>query len=369
MKTLTIYFPAVGGEPTIAAAATLRATWPGPEELRIVGSDVDANSEAKVALDEFIASPPRDDQAYLEFLLMNCRRLAVDVLWPNPPEEQLFVQHNRAAFEASGIKLILGSVEGLRVFTSKQQTYEQASRLGIPVPNWSWANDWQQLLQGSSQLGYPDRPLIFRPVVGKGAFGVMIVSADRGQAARSLFGNPTALRVMPLASLEPILKGYTNWPTSILCEFLPGREYEVDCFCDADGLKYGVVREHHAMWGGTAQVAEVVDRPDLVELCATLLGSVAWQNICSVQFKENKEGIPTLIEVNPRMASNVGLPVEAGVDLPLLALLKALGRPKDAYFKHRIGVRSVRYLSQGFLDVTRKSNHRYSSSIATEGSE
>ena len=272
----------------------------------------------------------------------------MDVLWPNPPEEQLFVLAHLAEFERRGVRLVLGSPRGLEVFNDKQATYLLAEQLAIPVPRWKPARDWEQLCAGARDLGHPQNSVVFRQTTGKGGIGLVFISDQPGRAAHALFHEQTTCHTIPLASLQPILETCADWPKAIVCEYLAGREFEVDCFCSASGLQHAVVRQHHAMWGGTAVVADTVDRPDLVEQCRRLLASVAWRNICSVQFKEDANGAPRLIEVNPRMASNVALPVEAGVDLPMATLLSSLGRPVPSYPKPAIGIRSIRYLGQAF---------------------
>jgi len=349
MSTITILFPGVGGEPTIAATKTLRQTWPGPEKLRMIGCDCDQNKRAILDLDHFFSAPRRDDPQYVDILVSHCEQYDVDVVWPNPPEEQVVIHQRRAEFEKRGIRLVLGSLEGLSVFSDKQKTYEAAGKLGIAVPRWRATNNWLQLCEAARKLGYPDRPVVFRRVSGKGAIGLVIVSADRSKAAELLFNKQTTLHTLPLESLQPIIEDYPRWPRAIATEFLPGKEFEVDCFCSDEGLRYAVVRQHLAMWGGTASIADTVDRADLVDLSRRLLEAVHWRNLCSVQFMEDEQGTPVLLEVNPRMASNVALPVRAGVDLPLAALLMCLGRPIPDFPKPQFGVRSVRYLGQGFI--------------------
>ena len=46
MRPLIILFPAVGGEPTLAAAAALRGGWPDHEPLRLLGCDSDPAKRA-----------------------------------------------------------------------------------------------------------------------------------------------------------------------------------------------------------------------------------------------------------------------------------------------------------------------------------
>ena len=77
---VTVFFPAVGGEPTLGAIPCLRQEWPGPGALRLLGADTDRDKAAVVDVDAFYESPSRDDPAYLDFILDICARESVNVV-------------------------------------------------------------------------------------------------------------------------------------------------------------------------------------------------------------------------------------------------------------------------------------------------
>ncbi len=64
--------------------------------------------------------------------------------------------------------------------------------------------------------------------------------------------------------------------------------------------------------------------------------------VVGFQFKKNEQGIPCIIESNPRLQGTVILSVAAGANLPCLAVKMALGqqieRPKVKW-----GVKMIRY--------------------------
>ena len=147
MKPITVLFPAVGGEPTIAATKALKAEWHHPEPLRLIGTDVDEMKQLLVDLDCFHVSPRRDSNEYLPFLLGLCESYEVDVVWPNPTEEQLCLEPFRGCFSSRGIKLLVPPGRAIRLFADKAKTYMHAASLGIRVPHWRYVRSWTEVCE------------------------------------------------------------------------------------------------------------------------------------------------------------------------------------------------------------------------------
>ena len=324
MKPITVLFPAVGGEPTIAATKALKAEWHHPEPLRLIGTDVDEMKQLLVALDCFHVSPRRDSDEYLTFLLRLCEEYEVDVVWPNPTEEQLCLEPFRGCFSSRGIKLLVPPGRAIRLFADKAKTYMHAASLGIRVPHWRYVRSWTDVCEVARKYGYPARPVVFRKTMGKGGIGLRVLR-DGPQLAEDLFWKISDGKTLTLVGLGEVLRSAPRWPECIVTEYLPGAEYDVDCWC-GEGENISVVRRNDTIWGGTSMVAEVVDRRDLVELSRRLVESVDWRYVCSVSFRDAEDGEPVLIEVNTRMPSSINLTWKAGCNMPLMALNQCLGR-------------------------------------------
>ena len=73
-------------------------------------------------------------------------------------------------------------------------------------------------------------------------------------------------------------------------------------------------------------------------------------NTSNVQAKAGPDGVPRLLEVNPRFPGSMPLTIAAGVDMPSLALADALGLqvPTDVDFRE---VAMVRHWEDIVLDA------------------
>src|SRR5262249_28902934 len=70
----------------------------------------------------------------------------------------------------------------------------------------------------------------------------------------------------------------------------------------------------------------------------------------NVQFRDDRQGVPRLMEVNPRIPGTIGLTVAAGVNMPYLAVKLALDEPLGAVAAAREGTEAVRYWSLAVID-------------------
>jgi len=68
-----------------------------------------------------------------------------------------------------------------------------------------------------------------------------------------------------------------------------------------------------------------------------------------VQLRRDTEGVPALLEVNPRFPGALPLTIAAGVDMPSLALDLALGKDIPASIEFR-DLANVRFLEDVFID-------------------
>jgi carbamoyl-phosphate synthase large subunit len=79
--------------------------------------------------------------------------------------------------------------------------------------------------------------------------------------------------------------------------------------------------------------------------------------VANVQCKRGRDGVPGLLEVNPRMPGTLGLTIASGVDMPRLALAALLGQPVPAAVDFR-ELAVVRFLDERFIDPAEVSDLR-----------
>ncbi len=117
-------------------------------------------------------------------------------------------------------------------------------------------------------------------------------------------------------------QGYT------LFEYLPGDEYTVDCFTDAQGaLLFASGRLLRRVVGGIAVDTTLADRPELRKFADTINTELKLRGPWFCQAREDKSGKLRLTRIRPRIGASSALQRIRGVNLPYLALTDQLGEP------------------------------------------
>ena len=82
-------------------------------------------------------------------------------------------------------------------------------------------------------------------------------------------------------------------------------------------------------------------------MAVALLNALDWFGVAMVEFKlDPRDGIPKLMEVNPRFWGSLALSIEAGVNFPYLLYRMSLGERFKPVHDYEIGKR-VRWLLPG----------------------
>ncbi len=243
----------------------------------------------------------------------------VRVIVPTVDDELLPLARMRSAFADAGITLVLPSEESLAACLDKVAL--AAACAGLEVPR-------TELLVGTTDADSWNYPVIVKPRRGSGSRGVRTVaSADE-------------------------LRAITPDGELMVQEFLPGEEYSVDVCADARGRVIAAVpRTRLRMDSGVSIAGRTVVSPALSGLARRVVARLGLSYVVNVQLRRDAQGVPHLLEVNPRFPGSMPLTIASGVDMPSLAVDAALGLflPQDAPHRELL---MVRHLTEVFIEET-----------------
>lgn len=188
-------------------------------------------------------------------------------------------------------KVIASPVETCRIARSKRNTYMELASL-IPTP---------QIYSAERQpVKYP---VFAKPDVGQGSKGTKIIESP--------------------IELEAVL----NLDESmIVCEYLPGEEFTVDCFTDRLGeLRFVQGRDRSRTSNGISVRSETAYDPAFNEIAELINTKLAFRGGWFFQLKRGEDGTLKLLEIATRIAGTSGVTRALGVNLPLLSLFDAKG--------------------------------------------
>lgn len=256
------------------------------KEVRLFGAGQDLNNHGRFAYPAYRMIPSIHEPGWLEAIAALCQEWRIDYIFP--AYDDVIVAFGRAR-DQLGATLLAPSQDVCELTRSKSLTYHRLARL-IRTPK----------LFDPSDASIP-LPVIVKPDCGQGSQGVSKVT-DR----------------MALAAALSSVK------SPIVCEYLPGEEYTVDCFSDRErGLLFAGARRRNRMRNGIAVNAETVDIPEVREMAEQISGALGMRGAWFFQVKRDVNGALALLEVAPRIAGTMATHRVTGVNFPLLAMFEA----------------------------------------------
>jgi carbamoyl-phosphate synthase large subunit len=255
------------------------------KEVKLYGAGENISNHAKFTYPEYHTVPSVHEKNWLEPLVDVCHRLSIDYIMPAHDDALVALSDNRSQLTA---RLIAPSQETCTITRSKLQTYRRLrDRLRVP-----FVYDTDNCSQYY--------PLIVKPDCGQGSFGVSRVHNHR-----------------------ELLAAMSQVTDPIICEYLPGDEYTIDCFSDRDlGLLFSGARCRRRTRNGIALNTNTVALAEAADLAAIIHQELELYGAWFFQLKRAASGELALLEVAPRVAGSMSTHRMMGVNFPLLSIFE-----------------------------------------------
>ncbi len=299
----TVLVTGAGG----AAAVTLIRALRG--RATVVAADIDpvAAGLYLVPAERRVLLPRGDDPGFVAALLRAAMAHGADLVVPTVDTELRRVSVAQDRFAALDCAVLVESVHTLDLCLDKAALVE-ACRPVVRVP--------VTVVLGTdldpADLARLGTPFVAKPRSGSGGRGFEVVT------------DPRRLRELPRDG------------SMLLQELLPGEEYSIDVLADRTGhVVAAVPRARDKVDSGIAVAGRTLRDHALEGFGRSVAKAVGARGVVNVQARRARNGMPTLLEVNPRFPGTMPLTVAAGVDMPLLAVAHALGHPLPDRVAHR----------------------------------
>ena len=248
------------------------------------GSSYDVTYDpSRALLKNYVHCPGYDEPGFAESFKDILRRNQIDVV---VPAWDLLVAEF-ARWRVEGTVFVTPRAEIATALLSKRDTYERLQGV-VPVPT----------LYTPEDASFP-----------------VFAKPDRSSGSRDIFEvrTPDQLR-------DAVERGL------LLCEFLPGEEYTVDCISGLDGgLLFSNIRVRGKIGRGIALGTKPVHEPGIQACIERIAETLRIEGPWFAQFKKNAGGDPVLMEINARVAGSMTLTRLCGINIPLIAVFLYTG--------------------------------------------
>ena len=213
----------------------------------------------------------------------------IDLIFPAHDSVLLKLSENKNKIKA---KIIASDKETCILCRSKKDTYSYFQK-DIKTPR----------IYGAPSF-VKEFPVFLKPEIGQGSRGTM--KAD---------------------NMEELKLAINKDPSLMIMEYLPGKEYTIECFTNRKGnLIYVRGRERARISNGISVNSKNIENINFGKIAKKINDQIKLRGVWFFQLKENSKGELSLLEIEPRVAGTMALSRVQGVNLPLLTVYDYLDK-------------------------------------------
>jgi carbamoyl-phosphate synthase large subunit len=311
-----------GGAP---GAAGILKCLQADKAVHITVADANAEAIGKYLGKSFETIPYAADPLFSEVILSLCRKNNIHAILPLVTKELIPLAQRIKEFELSGAKLLVSPLASLEIANNKSKLYEFLQWRGIPVPDFRVVETVDQFKTAVHELGYPAKPVCFKPSISNGSRGFRIIS-DKINELDLLFNYKPNTTYIKYNDISRILST-DSFPELLVSEYLPGEEYSVDCLANHGESILIVPRLRKKMINGISVEGEFIKDEGIINYCRQIIHELQLHGNIGIQVKKSETGKFLILEINPRVQGSISAALGAGINLPLLAIKQELGLP------------------------------------------
>jgi len=261
------------------------------------------DDHGRMVFNEYFPNIPYINEDSFNIKFEECLKAGnIDFVIPAHDSVLLYLAENKEKFSAT---IMAPEASICRICRSKKATYQALT-----------GEDFVPIFYNSIS-SIPQFPVFLKPDIGQGSQGIVLAKNPR-QAEEALH----------------------NDPGLIICEYLPGKEYTVDCYSDKTGkILFSGARERLRTKAGISVNSKAFHHNDAISnltrrIADRISKRLQMTGVWFFQLKEASDGTLKLLEIAPRVAGTMALHRIQGVNFPLLALFEEEGKPVSCLPQH-----------------------------------
>ena len=262
------------------------------------------------------------EEAYIQAILRICEREQIDTVFPSFDPHVYVLSKNKERFKEIGVLVPIPDYEAVVACLDKYRTVRAAQQIGFPCPKSYLPESEDDLRRIAEKLAFP---LVVKPRFTSGGRGTRVVENFSELLART--------RLVREKQGIPMIQEYIPGKHNQNFQFILSRNGEWQCVvCDTNFYLSRIVQNLSLGGESLAPNSYVADAVRLVQSLGSWGGG-------SVQTKiDHRDGIPKLMEINPRLGVNLWRRTELGINAPLICVKIARGEEVNAVKDYPVGI-------------------------------
>ena len=309
LKPITVLVSACGAPGTAALLAALRRN--GEREVRLVGTDMSERAIGRHLCDAFHLVPAGADHGFPDAVRAIVEQEGVDAVLPQSSFDLEGLAAHRDTFP---VPVLVSAPDTIHRSNDKAETYALLHRIGVPAPAFRRVTGASEVEAAARELGYPDRPVCFKPVFSSGSRGFRVLDPTVDRAHQLLYERPgaVAMRLEEAVELLP-----DEGADLLVMELATGGERTIDGIADGKRVILGHPKTREAMRAGLAMYFVTLEDDGLMAVADRIVAEFGIEHFFNIQLVGEH-----VIEINPRISTFV---YQEDLNLPYLGVKRALG--------------------------------------------
>lgn len=272
--------------------------------------------------------PRKKPQKFKEFILDWTKNNPNSFIIPVRDDTTEICSKNKQELEKF-VGLLIPDNQQFELARNKYKTIEIARKLRIPHPKTYLPKPGEDIQDIKKEI---TPPFLIKPKISSGSRGIVYI--NNWDEFESNYKKITRHFGIPM--LQEFIPQGGGFGVSLLLR--KGEVYAK--------FTHKRIREY-PISGGPSTLREGVTHPEMEEYAMQLMQNLHWSGVAMVEFRlDSRDGVPKLMEINPRFWGSLQTAVYSGVDFPHLLYL--LGQEDNCLKKmeYQVGKR-VRWLLMG----------------------
>jgi predicted ATP-grasp superfamily ATP-dependent carboligase len=235
--------------------------------------------------------PFYSDEKFINELNKNIEKYSIDFIYPAHDDVQLFLTENAEKIKAV---IVTSDLDTVKLCRSKIKTYMNFNEENF-IPK--VYNDKQNV---------DSFPVFIKPDIGQGARGAKVIK-----------------------NVSELKHAINENPRVVICEYLPGEEYTIDCFTDFNGnIRACKFRNRKRIKTGISVNSEILPlNKEVLRIANIINEKLKFNGAWFFQLKRDINNQYKLLEIAPRVSGTMGLSRNTGINYPLLTIFNTIKKP------------------------------------------
>ncbi len=258
--------------------------------INIFGGSLDGSISKNTFKNLITGIPNIKSPEFIDEINNIIKKFNIDIIYPCNDISSYEISKNTDRINA---KIIGSPLETNEIAFFKSKTYINLGDI-ISVP---------KIFNNVENLNLNDFPLFLKP--------------DSGHSSINTF------KVSNLDELRFYMSKFNNL---LICEYLPGEEFTIDCFTNKNGkLLYAQARQRVSIKSGmSSKTITVKDNSAFHEMAVKINDKIKFRNGWFFQVKKNKNNELCLMEISTRPAGNSEISLANNINIPLISVYDIL---------------------------------------------